>query len=394
MLDQQRDNLTGLLRSFVHDQDPAADVVGPLGARQWAALADEAEAQGVAPVLFRLLEGPDISAPSPVLEHLRRCYEQSAMHVGAAWLQLEEFLHASADARLEPPMVLKGMALGSWLYPSLALRPVRDIDLLIRPDDRGAVRRLAEQLGYTRTPVFAPTSWHAEILAEEATEEGYVPRDPSARLKLDIHAEPVPPIETRSIPLWHSAVEQRYGSARALVPSREHLLLLLLLHIVKHRAGSGPPPCLLWWLDVALLLRECAAQLDWDEVMSAGSGLDEGIARLVAECLVAVEESFALGGVPGPVLGALARGSSPRAEHDLFGKVPGIDLREARVVMARSRRLSSPLSRIRWALGYAFPSPGYVRADYGITTRRGLVGWYALRPFTALRELMWGLRSG
>lgn len=393
MVDQQRANLVRLLRSFVHEQHPPTDLVGSLGAEQWAILAEEAEAQSVAPVVFRLVEQAVVALPPAVRDRLRLSYERSAMGTAAALVQLEQLLTVLAAAGGEPPMLLKGMALAPTVYPSLALRPVRDIDLLIRPGDCQAVRGVAEELGYTPEPIVAPTRRHAEILAEEATAHSYLPPDGTAGLHLDIHTEPVPGLDTGSIPLWDGAVGRPVGSARACVPRDEHLLLLLLLHVAKHRAGSGVPPRLLWWLDVALVLRKLGARLDWDQFVAAGRRLSAEAARLAAQCLVTVDAVFAPGSTPDQVVEALCPGAELGRSVDLFHKASGVDLRTARVLMARSERLASPFARLWWVGGYVLPRASYVRASYGIQTRRGLLGWYALRPFTALRELVQALRS-
>ena len=48
-----------------------------------------------------------------------------------------------------PAVVLKGAALVGTVYRNAALRPMRDIDLLVRPDDLPAVETLFEESGYT-----------------------------------------------------------------------------------------------------------------------------------------------------------------------------------------------------------------------------------------------------
>jgi hypothetical protein len=333
MVDQQRASLIRLLRSFVHEQHPPTDLLGSLGPEQWAILVEQAGSQSVAPVVFHLVEQSAVAVPPAARDRLRLSYEQSAMRTGAALFQLEQLLVALSASGVAPPMLLKGMVLAPTIYPSLALRPVRDIDLLIRPGDRHAVQRVAEALGYMPEPIVAPTRRHAEILAEEATTHSYLPADGTAGLHLDIHTEPVPGMDAGAIPLWDGAVERAVGSARAYVPRDEHLLVLLLLHVAKHRAGSGVPPRLLWWLDVALVLRKLGAQLDWDEFVAAGRRLSDEAARLTAQCLLTVEAVFAPGSTPGRVVEDLSRGVEVRESVDPFRKASRVDLRTARVLM-------------------------------------------------------------
>jgi len=260
-LHEDRAYLLRLLRSWLHGQALPWELLESATAEQWDRLAAEAQAQQVAPILHSIL--PQARAPrsAAARDRLHRCYRESAIKTGAAFLQLETLLAAMSREDMRLPILLKGIALGPLLYSSIALRPVRDIDLLVRGEDRQAIGELVRSLGYTLEPLTAPTSWHADILRAEATEDSYLPGDRTIGLKLDVHTEPMPGAEIGSQSIWDAAEETTLGSIRALVPRREHLLLLLLLHIASHRAGSGPPPCLLWWLDVALLVSRRHGQL-------------------------------------------------------------------------------------------------------------------------------------
>ena len=391
-LHEHRAYLLRLLRSWVHGQDPPLKPFRSASPEQWDRLAAEAQAQQVAPILHNVLQQAGAPEPAVVRDRLHRCYRESAIKTGAAFLQLEEFLAAMSREGMRLPILLKGMALGPLLYSSIALRPVRDIDLLVRGEDRQAIGELARTLGYTLEPLTAPTSWHAEILRAEATEESYLPGDRAIGLKLDVHTEPIPGVEIGSQRIRDAAEETTLGSIRALVPRPEHLLLLLVLHIVSHRAGSGPPPCLLWWLDVALFVSRCHGQMDWDEFVRASAPVPEAVAVLAADCLATAEAAFALEEIPQGVAEALSRGAEPRSDLDMLEKTGEVDLRNARVVMARSPRLASLLARLRWVAGYVFPRAGYVRAKYAIDTRSGLLCWYARRPATGVLALARSLR--
>ena len=67
------------------------------------------------------------------------------------YADLARALRALSDAGA-PVIVLKGAALASTVYPSIAHRPMGDVDLLVRPQDLERARRTLEAAGYRFVP--------------------------------------------------------------------------------------------------------------------------------------------------------------------------------------------------------------------------------------------------
>lgn len=117
----------------------------------WAALASQ---EGVLPLLEARLR-PSAEWPS-LPAALRKALQEGARQAVALDLyrrhELARVAAVLADADLRA-LVLKGNALGLWLYPQSHLRPTRDIDLLFasRTEADRAVGLLA-RLGYVAEP--------------------------------------------------------------------------------------------------------------------------------------------------------------------------------------------------------------------------------------------------
>jgi hypothetical protein len=85
--------------------------------------------------------------PEPVWRSLESAYYTNLVH------NFFLFEHAQAlvkkTRRAGTPLVLlKGASFAGWLYPSPALRPMGDLDILVRGEDLAFVAHLAEELGY------------------------------------------------------------------------------------------------------------------------------------------------------------------------------------------------------------------------------------------------------
>ena len=85
---------------------------------------------------------------------MHKAYVHNAIKNLELYHEISKVLAALQDNAI-PVIVLKGAALAALVYPNIALRPMRDVDLLIRDDDIWSVDKIILQLGYEniRIPV-------------------------------------------------------------------------------------------------------------------------------------------------------------------------------------------------------------------------------------------------
>jgi Uncharacterised nucleotidyltransferase len=173
----------------------------------WQQLASETDYHGVTlliePILAALLK----MTPGVISDSARRSFFALASHHRQAAIAREScidcLLSAFAAAEI-PMMLLKGAALAHLIYPSPALRPMLDIDILIDPANSSAAIKLAESLGY----VFAPR--HSSKYAKHmhhlppamTTQSGF-------RVFLEIHNDTMSPNQPQRLGLSTLAVKPR-----------------------------------------------------------------------------------------------------------------------------------------------------------------------------------------
>jgi hypothetical protein len=197
--------------------------------------------------------------PAPVARRL----ERHATTVAARNLQiqseLERVLRTLEDAKV-PVMLLKGAALNLTLYPRPDLRPMSDVDLLVRPED--AERAVAALLEH---------SWRR---GRDLVREGFFPRyhyecellgGSIAPLRIDLHARPLRPLRlARTMPtdaFWAGAETARVGSSQGMIAARETMFIHLAAHAAFHGCSR-----LLWLYDIKRFVDELGHTLDWDAV--------------------------------------------------------------------------------------------------------------------------------
>jgi hypothetical protein len=131
----------------VDDHRLAAIAAAARSVTNWNQVARRAEIEGVAPILYHHLKRAGFAGDEPGMKALGALYVR---HRHATEIRISEFARVSSALAKEgiDSAALKGVALSGLIYPEPSLRPMRDIDFLIRTEQAQAARRVVETLGY------------------------------------------------------------------------------------------------------------------------------------------------------------------------------------------------------------------------------------------------------
>ena len=209
----------------------------------WGNVTRQALEHGLGPLLHRRLvdSSGSIAVPPAIFDTLRRSSLTNLAHN----LRL---LHACARAisllqiRDIPAIVLKGAHLGEIVYENPGLRPMADIDIMVRKKDFSAAEQI---LGDN------------DLLPETSS----TPVDLRWMLDTSLRAEL---IDLDSV--WERARQARIGNAGALVLAPEDLILHLCVHISSHHLLG--PSGLLGLVDLRTCIRHYQRDLDWEALVA------------------------------------------------------------------------------------------------------------------------------
>jgi hypothetical protein len=109
----------------------------------WPGILRKAERWGLVPLVYASLRqaAPSDQVPPSVTDSLRQLYRRDTIRGIARRELLRATLLRFSEASV-PVIVLKGAALAALVYPSPTLRPMADVDLLVRGCDLGWVDEL------------------------------------------------------------------------------------------------------------------------------------------------------------------------------------------------------------------------------------------------------------
>ncbi len=159
----------------------------------------------------------------------------------------------------------KGPVPAAQAYPDFALRPCRDLDVLIRREDITATRAALRSLGYVgkATDLSSKRQQYYDAFAGQATLYA------SDRLALEPHWAMWPRIlgvAFEASDIWPRAQVVQCGAYSLPCPSPEDALLIACIHGCKETWTRA-----VWISDIAGLII-AHPQLDWDAILARAKG--------------------------------------------------------------------------------------------------------------------------
>jgi len=284
----------------------------PWDSTSWSGFAQDAAVRGLAGLVLEQA-GRDGMLPPAVRTELTRSATRVAYDNVHAMHQTAALIEALNRARI-PVMLLKGAALLKTVYEHPDLRPMSDVDLLVRPEHALRAVEVLQSAGcrrgvsLVREDFFPRFHYEVELLV------------PGLRpVRIDLHARPFRPLRlSRTIPdeaLWEGAIAVHVGGAGAVVPRPESLFVHLATHAAFHGCAR-----LVWLYDLVRLVRFNDGRLKWELILKtcrdwrlgAAVGESVGAAEGLLGPFVAAEFRSQLTAAPSSWRDRLALRQAPR----------------------------------------------------------------------------------
>jgi hypothetical protein len=240
----------------------ARDVaVEMLDEADWERLNALAQRHGVAPMLYATLKKRAITPPPAIADQLRQIYLASASRNLHLFQELGKILRALQSANIAV-IPLKGACLAQAIYGNIALRPMGDVDLLVKPDEMARALDVLRALGYASVHSFDP-------VIEQTISQHMPPMYKAGGLHVEMHWTIVSPRSNIHLnqgdldQLWSRAVTAQIAGVQVLTLGSEDLLVHLCLHAsIQHRFdGAG----LRNYFDIALVILQYGDTIDWTQ---------------------------------------------------------------------------------------------------------------------------------
>ena len=326
----------------------------------WDALTDLAIRERVAPLLSRRLEARD-----DVPDIFRRKLRGELYNTGAVNLVLYRELARLLEGAPGRVVILKGAALATSLYDDPALRPMGDIDVLVRREDLALWTRHVTDLGYERDSPAMARGLSAAVHYHVAFRGG-----PHRDTVIELHWSLIggdsdwraPDIDwfwSQTEP-WHPPEASSGHEASQLAPAAR--VLYLSAHAMLQHGSAATR--LIWLYDIPRVLERDGARLSWPKIVEKAHALEWDTA--VAEALERAQGLFDAP-VPSGVSESLRTRAAARSRAHVVEKA---DSRTSQAeLVLRELECLDWFGRIRLGFAIVFPSPTYLKWRYPRTGR-------------------------
>ena len=229
----------------------------------WDELISRANAQGVTPLLYwHLSKSPAWwrGIPKSACDRLSALYHHNVRRNGMLLHELDSLLAMMQDADI-PVMLMKELHLLQAIYPEPGLRPLGDLDLLVRREDFERAKFLLQEAGYQ------PDLHHNPFKDRYGFGYHLINREKGVWIDLqwnlcqrewtganDGPGKFRPPIQK----IWERALVD----GRVWKKSWEDLLFHLCVHAEGHGLGE-----LIQFCDIAAVVQRCGRGLDWNDLI-------------------------------------------------------------------------------------------------------------------------------
>lgn len=222
-----------------------------MGQIDWIRFLDCAIEGGVAPIAYVSLADAGRIVPDHVLERLRMMHRLSAVENMQYFEYARRLFSGCADRGIDV-IALRGLTFAGSLYPDPSLRPVSDIDLLVRPEAMASLEILLAAQGYAQIPAH-PQQWtnqtvvvdvHTDLIGGERIASRH------RAMRIDMAA------------VWGASAPAVVAGAPARILCQVDTILTCGLHALKHSCDR-----MLWFVDLAVLL-QTPHRVSWDDVVA------------------------------------------------------------------------------------------------------------------------------
>lgn len=223
----------------------------------WTSLPERAEAHGLAPLVYCHLQASEARIPVDTRRQLMGLYLRHRDANRIRNRSLAEIL-GEFESQGIPALVLKGAALANDVYPQPGLRPMRDMDLLVRPVDAPAAQQALARLGFKVDEKPPPYfSGHHHLPVAQRLEEGLL-------VTIEVHHRLMRYDVT-------GAEYDDLASAAVSFPVNARAFRTLghedmLCHIYRHSFTIQEPTRLIGVADYVSFVEKYLDQIDWGKL--------------------------------------------------------------------------------------------------------------------------------
>jgi len=228
----------------------------------WEYILKEARRNGVSPILYLRLKNQKDSFPETFFGKLEKDYYQNLRRNILMWEEIKPILKSFKEDGIEV-ILLKGVALAELVYKNLALRPMSDVDLLVKKEELPRIDEKMRKFGYSTDENYRNSLRYSSINYLNSIE--YRKKVVSVHFHWHLVNSTLPSFMYASKinmkKIWKEAIPVKISGTETLSLAPHHLLI----HLSEHASKPGHSLSRLILLyDIAETIKVYQEELNWE----------------------------------------------------------------------------------------------------------------------------------
>jgi len=233
----------------------------------WGCFLEKAREEGISPIVYLMLPGIAIDKnilPDYVTDELKKDYYLTAKKNILTLNALGNILDVLNKAGLKV-IVLKGAALAETVYGNLALRPMSDVDLLVKKEDLYRINEQLNGLGYFPTDRSVDDVDLSSTYLTSLDYRNPLGNSPSLHIHWHFVNSTIPNEsymrQIKMEDIWRDAVRTNIANSETWVMSPHHLIIHLAEHALRVTHSLSK---LSYFCDIDRSINYYMKVLDWN----------------------------------------------------------------------------------------------------------------------------------
>ena len=352
--------------------DPIEQFPDELGGEElWVRIARRTERHGLAPLMYWKFRQVPSLIPQSIFEQFKQSYLTTLGRNRIFFAELQRVL-GWLTAQGITVVLLKGAVFARTFYEDIGLRPMSDLDILLRKEDIPGAVHLLKQHGYEE-----PVLHQSELLKQDASHDVHLRRAQPPHVDIEVHWLLVGGEKFRHKTdmswFWQRVVLLTgWGEGVATLSPTAHLLYLCAHLGYQHGLASVG---WLWLVELARFLERYHQEIDWTDFVEGANHLTWSAAAYYT--FQAVDQLFPQTSLPDQVMSQLRAQMTAEEESHVIAMSQVVPSRVA-FAWKQFEQLDNA-ARLRAVISRLFPSLAFMRQRYGFRSNWQAILGYPVR---------------
>ncbi len=250
----------------------------------WSTIERYANQLGLEPLLFKHISqnGNAHNVPDQIMLSLKKSYINQLGTNFKIYREVKNILEVMNMSNI-PIVLLKGAFLAKYIYGDIALRPMVDIDVLVRERDSEIVQRKLIELGFKKIDTYYTSDFHEALFSEDAKHLTPLVKPRVGCVEVHLNIFPKVRYDSKEMrKVWLTLVTINLDGVQIKSLSPEYQLLHLCLHLYYHitNISSEHDIRFFWFCDIHESIIYYGDKFNWESfcgiVDSVGVGAQVG----------------------------------------------------------------------------------------------------------------------